>query len=181
MVENREILYVDEAALYLLPGMGRTWAKRGQTPTLLQGCRYQHISIISAISAKGDLHYQLQESNFIGETVVQFLKSLMQQFENKLLIIWDGAKIHHDNNVKAFLENENNDHIYLHRIPPYSPELNADEQVWKAIKKDSLKNVVCKTITELKEKANIALQQLKTEKNKIANFFKHPKVAFYTT
>jgi hypothetical protein len=36
-----------------------------------------------------------QERAFKGEDVVRFLKHLMRQIRGKLLVIWDGAPIHH--------------------------------------------------------------------------------------
>jgi transposase len=170
---------VDEAGFYLLVKLGHTWAKKGQSPVFQQGCRYQHLSVISAISAEGDLHYQLQEGNFTGETVVAFLKDLLRFFRQDLLIIWDGASIHRDEVVKQFLAQENQERIYLAKIPPYSPELNPDEQVWQTLKDDMLKNVICKNLSQLKEKLASALTILKTQSQKIINFFKHPEVQFY--
>ena len=170
---------MDEAAFYLLIKLGTTWSKKGKTPVLYQGCRYQHLSAISAISSEGDLHYQIKETSFTGETIVVFLKELVAFFNCKLLIIWDGAKIHNDKNVKQFLEDENDGSIFLAKIPPYSPELNPDEQVWKTLKYDMLKNIVCKTVSELHSKLSNAFESLKLQTQKIKNFFHHPKVGFY--
>jgi transposase len=172
------LLYVDEASFYLLPQLGITWAKRGHSPVLREGCRYQHLSAISAISPAGDLVYQIQESSFKGKDVVGFLKKLLDTLKQKLLIIWDGARIHSSKEVKDFLRKDKNETIYLAKIPPYSPELNADEQVWKTLKCDMLKNVVCKNLTQLKTKLQNAFQVLQQATKKIANFFKHPKVGF---
>lgn len=165
----------------MLVKLGTTWAKKGQTPCVKQGCRYKHLSAISAISPQGELFYQIKYTSFTGEMIVKFLKDLLVFFNQKLLIIWDGAKIHADANVKEFLAKENNDRIFLAKIPPYSPELNADEQVWQTLKDDMLKNVICKTLTELNQKLETAFEILKTQKEKIISFCKHPKVGFYKT
>ncbi len=170
---------MDEAGFYLLIKLGTTWAKKGKTPCVFQGCRYKHLSAISAISSDGELYYQIRGTSFTGEMIVAFLRELLLFFDKKLLIIWDGAKIHQDESVKKFLENENNDRIFLAKIPPYSPELNADEQVWQTLKDDMLKNIVCKTITELNKKLSDAFEILKTQTDKIKSFFRHPKVGFY--
>ena len=71
---------MDEAAFYLLIKLGTTWSKKGKTPVLYQGCRYQHLSAISAISSEGDLHYQIKETSFTGETIVVFLKGISSFF-----------------------------------------------------------------------------------------------------
>jgi hypothetical protein len=73
--------------------LGRTWAKKGQTPLLRQACRYAHLSVISAVSAEGELHYHIEEESFTGESVVKFLKMLLEFFNQKLLIIWGGRPV----------------------------------------------------------------------------------------
>ena len=77
------------------------------------------------------------------------------------------------------MKTENQGRIHLEFQPAYSPELNPDEQVWQTIKDDKLKNVCCKNKKELKEKVQIALQELKKDDKKVKSFFKHPEVAFY--
>ena len=46
----RVIGYADEAAFYLVPSVGVTWARKGQTPVLRDGDRYGHLSVISLIT-----------------------------------------------------------------------------------------------------------------------------------
>jgi transposase len=41
--------------------------------------------------------------------------------------------------------------VWLYRFPPYSPELNPDEQVWHHFKNIALKNQTCRTKEELKK------------------------------
>jgi len=159
--------------------LGITWAKKGKTPIIKQGCSYQHLSAISAISEQGELYFSIQEVNYTGQSVVEFLKSLLSFFDQKLLIIWDGAKIHANDEVKAFLEQDIEYQIFLAKLPPYSPMLNADEQVWQTLKDDMLKNVVCKNLSELKQKVQTAFKDLQEQVPKIISFFKHPEVAFY--
>jgi hypothetical protein len=56
--------------------------------------------------------------------VVEFLKALLEQFEGKLLVIWDGAPIHRSKNVKEFLAEGGARRLQLERLPGYAPELN---------------------------------------------------------
>jgi transposase len=157
----------------------RTWARRGQTPVIKEGCRYKHLSAISAISEFGDFCFHIRKESFDGKGIVEFLRKLLAHFKEKLLILWDGAKIHKSEEVKQFLTYENNDRIHLECLPAYSPQLNADEQVWAYIKCKELKNVCCKTLDELYEKLNNAFLSIEQKKDLIMSFFKHPDVAYY--
>jgi transposase len=178
--EKRLVLYVDESAFYLLPQLRRTWAPVGQTPLLIEGCQYAHLSVLSAISHQGDIYYQLQESSYTGTEIAQFLCDLCDLTQKKLLIIWDGASIHRSQEVKDWLRTENVDgRVQLALLPAYSPQLNATEQVWAWLKGGELKNLCCKTLDELTQKVQTAFEKLTEQTELIRNFFAHPEVAFY--
>jgi transposase len=77
------------------------------------------------------MFWDMRPDAFKGFSVVRFLKDLAAFAKKKILVIWDGASIHRSEEVKSFLASMQDNEIWLERIPPYSPELNADEQVWK--------------------------------------------------
>lgn len=73
---------------------------------------------------------------FNGKTFWTFLKRLVAKYRGrKVFLIIDNAPWHHlPPDGKAWLA-ENQGRIQLHRLPPYSPELNPMEPVWKATRK----------------------------------------------
>ena len=53
----------------------------------------------------------------------------------KILVVVDGAKYHFEKeNVQKFYK-QNKHRLIVMQLPPYSPNLNPIEQVWKKIKK----------------------------------------------
>lgn len=56
----RMIGYADEAACYVLPSVGFTWARKGQTPVLRDGDRDAHLSVSSLLTATGDVHIRFK-------------------------------------------------------------------------------------------------------------------------
>jgi len=157
----------------------RTWSPKGQTPVLEQGCRYKHLSVISAVAETGQFYYAIQEESFTGEAVVKFLRYLFEEMSYPLLAVWDNASIHRSQAVKNFLSDENAGHIHLAAQPGYSPELNADEQAWNWLKYHELKNLCCKTLTELKEKVRKAAEKLKSKPSVVRGFFTHQELGFF--
>ena len=158
--EGRTILWVDESGFYLLPGVVRTWARRGETPVLKAPLSRDHLSVISALSADGEVVFAFQEHSYRGEDVVEFLKALLEQFEGKLLVIWDGAPIHRSKNVKEFLAEGGARRLQLERLPGYAPELNPDEGVWNHLKSNELKNVCCHDLPQLRQCLQGAMKRL---------------------
>ena len=56
----------------------------------------------------------------------------------KIIVIEDNAKPHIAGLVKDFVR-ENKNRIAVYYLPPYSPDLNPDEKVWKYLKHIKLK------------------------------------------
>jgi transposase len=171
--EGRTIVWVDEAAFYLLAGVVRTYAPRGHTPVLYVPLTRDHLSVISAITAHGQLLVQMQACAFKGPAVVRFLKHLMGHIAGKLLIIWDGAPIHRDKAVKAFLAAGASRQLSLEPLPGYAPDLNPDEGVWNHLKFVELRNVSCHDQDELKHELRLAIVRLRHRPDLIRGFIKH--------
>jgi len=176
--ENALIYYADEASLELLPSVHRTYSKKGITPIIKNRCRYSKLSLISAISERGKLIYQIRQGTFNGKAIVRFLKFLLKGKRRKIILIWDGAMVHHCKDVKQYLSTLTANRLELIKLPPYSPELNADEQVWNYLKHVQLKNHCADNLGALKEIAKCKLNELTQMPQIIKTFFKHPDVGF---
>ena len=71
--EGRTIVFVDESGFYLLPMAVRTYAPRGQTPILRVPLTHDHLSVIGAITARGQVLFQNQPHSYTAADVVRFL------------------------------------------------------------------------------------------------------------
>ena len=139
----------------------RTWAPKGQTPTLRVPLSHDHLSVISGITLDGRLFLQLQEHTYTAEGIVAFLQALLDQVEGHLTVIWDGAPIHRSRVVKDFLREGAAKRLHLERLPGYAPELNPDEGIWNYLKRVELANVCCRDLGELAEQVRQAEQRVR--------------------
>lgn len=171
--EGRITVWIDEAGFYLLAGVVRSYAPRGQTPVLHGPLTRDHLSVISAITAQGQLLVALQARAFTGRDVVRFLKRVLRQLSGKLLIIWDGAPIHRDKAIQAFLAEGAAERIWLEQLPGYAPELNPDEGVWEQLKHVELRNVSCHDQEELRYELRLAIRRLQHRPALIRSFIRH--------
>jgi transposase len=73
---------------------------------------------------------------FNGKTFLCFLRRLVRRYRTrKVFLIMDNGPCHNlPAHGKAWLR-KNAARIELHRLPPYSPELNPTEGVWKTTRK----------------------------------------------
>jgi len=174
------LFYADEASVCLHPTITTTYAPIGQTPAIAVSTEVTtRLYLASAISEQGDLEYMVRNKPFDSTAIIEFLNQLMTIFTQKLLIIWDGASIHDSQEVRNFLTTLPKDKLHLVKQPFYSPELNADEQVWSYLKNHQLKNTCIQNVKELNVKINLSMNEMKEKTALISNFFKHPKLGFY--
>lgn len=173
------IFYVDEAAVGLLPTVRRTYAPKGRTPVIAHKCRYAHFCLVSAICEKGKIFWQKKTGAYKGLHIAQFLSDLLAFAKQKILVIWDGASIHKSEEVKELLAGLKDKELWLERIPPYSPELNADEQVWNYLKSVLLKNSSAHNLKELESNIDYAMEIIEESPKLISSFFEHPAVGYF--
>lgn len=180
-LEGCRFIYVDEASVSLSSSLGYTYARIGQPPTTEINLGItDRLYLASGISKQGDLIYKIRRKPFDGAAIVELLKQMLAQLSGKLLIVWDNASIHDCQETRRFLANNKQARrLHLAKQPTYSPEVNADEQVWNQIKNKGLKNVMCKNIKELKAKVVREFEKLKNKPNLIKQFFYHEDVGFY--
>jgi transposase len=165
---------VDQSGFYLLPTVVRTYAPIGQTPVLYEQLSDDHLSVMSSITLEGKLLMMEQDRAFKGPDVVRFLKHALHQIPGKLLIIWDGSPIHRAKVVKDFLADGAAARVRLEQLPGYAPDLNPDEGIWKHLKHVELKNVCCRSLSELRIELRRAKERLRHKKHVIFGCIRQP-------
>lgn len=128
---------------------------------------------MSGITPHGWLFTMTSYEALKGTDSVQFLKHLLSQTNRKLLVIWDGSRIHRNEEVKSFLSDGAAKQIHLERLPAYAPELNPDEGVWKHLKQVELRNTCCFDLKDLPHKLSLAVLRLRRRPVLIQSFFDH--------
>lgn len=115
------------------PYVAKGWFPRGSKPIILTGYEKAKFSVFGALS-KDLFTAKITEEACNHETYLQFIRSLLRKYK-KILIVVDGASYHFEKeHVQRFYKNKEEELIVL-QLPPYSPELNPTEQVWKKLKK----------------------------------------------
>jgi transposase len=163
---------VDESAFYLLPGVVRTYAPRGQTPVLRLPLTRDHLSAISGITKEGRLFLRLQDRAYTSADVVPFLRQLLRCVRGKLLVIWDGASIHRGPPIKQYLAHGAAKRLRLETLPGYAPELNPEEGIWTYLKHVELKNVRCQDLDHLHDELTRAAKRLRHKTRVITGCFR---------
>ena len=99
----------------------------------------------------GRFHYQQERGRFNARSCWRFLRSLRRACRNsrrRVVVIVDNAKFHHALLHKAWRE-KMAPGFEFDFLPPYSPELNPIERVWKLTRRRCLHNRYFPLLSEL--------------------------------
>ncbi len=134
-------MFGDEASFWLDGTLYRTWSRIGVQPRVDTFGMRKTAHVFGAISLESRPHFHhLFAPVFNGLTFLDFLMHLVWNRRRKIFLIIDNGPCHNlDEQGKAWL-GANRHRIELYRLPPYSPELNPIEGVWKETKKRTTHN-----------------------------------------
>ncbi|MBE2941422.1 transposase, partial [Anoxybacillus flavithermus] len=76
-----------------------------------------------------------------------------------IVMILDNARIHHAKLIQPFLK-EHEDRLELVFLPPYSPQLNLIEGLWKWLKSDVIYNVFYSGVQEISKNVQAFIQRI---------------------
>lgn len=168
--EKADIYFGDAAHIRSDHHAGRTWGKKGETPIVLSTGRRHGMSMISAITSRGHLRFMIiEEGSVNADAFIEFIKRLLVGSKRKIFLIVDGGSAHRAKKTKAFVESLNGK-LRLFFLPPYSPDRNPDELVWKHVKADTVGRMVITSKDDFinKVRSLLSLQKLP---GKIRSFF----------
>lgn len=104
--------------------------------------------VVNALS--GEFLYQTADK-CNAETFQTFLEAILETNKNKkIILVLDNARYHHAKIIQPFLQ-EHANRIKLMFLPPYSPNLNMIERVWKLIKNSVLANCFYENLAKMIE------------------------------
>ena len=155
---NLKILYGDESFFRSETPLTNTWGDTKQRKSIKISSHHGTIGVIGAVDPKSGYHEELviTEGRIDSVVVNLFLKQLSKKHKGeKILLILDNASYHRNQGSKKYPLPEN---ISLMFLPPYSPDLNPQENVWKIVKEAKFKNILCKTREELQKTVIQAFQ-----------------------
>lgn len=106
------------------------WILKGVRKEIATTAYQKRLNFIGGICLNGHrfIYRQVEKVNMI--TICDFLWQLRQAHPEKYYVhlIWDNAGYHQNDEVQRFAKELG---IKLHYLPPYSPNLNPIERVWK--------------------------------------------------
>ncbi len=178
--DNADIWWADETACQNLANNLKGYAPIGthNKPVLEHTAKKFKINMISAITNTGKSMFSLYDESIKIDSFIEFCKKVIDSNNGKkVFLIVDNLRVHHAKLVKVW-EEENKDKIKLFYLPAYSPDYNPDEYLNQDYKQSANKYELPTTQKELRNNTEKYMLSLQQNPQKVANFFKHPKVQY---
>lgn len=150
---NTEVIFIDAVHPEHNTMAAYGWIKKGQTRQLQTNSGRQRLNLHGAINAETMEMTVIESQSINRESTVQLLEMLDKKYEHSddVVVILDNAGYHYSKEVKAVINNS--PRLRLVYLPPYSPELNLIERVWKFFKKKVLYNKYYQDVQSFKSAA----------------------------
>jgi transposase len=131
-------------------------------PVLLHHPTRRSIGYFGAVRLRdGKFFFHRETDKFNGTTFFTFLKALYRTTATgprKIVVITDNARYHHARLHRDWRE-KHADRFVLDYLPPYSPDLNPIERVWKLTRRLCLHNRYFPRLDELVDSVETQFNQ----------------------
>ena len=152
----------DESHFGLTPNVPYAWQLKDK-PLLLPAAKGKSLNVVGLMSRKNDLFFQVLESTFNTDKIIDFLNSFVEQINKKTVVILDNSPIHKSNKFMAKIQEWKEKDVLIFFLPPYSPELNLIEILWRRIKYNWIPLDAYLCLQNLKERLSFVLNNFGTK------------------
>lgn len=148
------VLTGDEAVLTSQTRLQRAWLPTNIPAYIEDTTKRKSIHFYGFLNIQSGEAFAYKTLEQTGETTVFILKKLAKKYERKrIVILWDNASWHKSEKVREYLRTTQQ--FQLYNFPPYAPDLNPQEHVWKEMREKVLNN---KLITDINKLADTAIE-----------------------
>src|SRR5258708_25739321 len=105
-----------------------------------------------------------------ADVFIEFLRRLLVGAKNKIFLIVDRGPAHVAKKTKSFVAGLDGK-LRLFYLPPYSPDRNPDELVWKHLKADTVRSE--EHTSELQSPDHLVCRLLLEKKKKFHSYTQH--------
>ena len=171
------IFWGDETGLRSDDVRGRSYAPRGRTPVVRVCHRRAGLSLISAVTNRGELRWMVVDGAVNAPAFIRFLERLVREARRKIFLILDRLKAHRARLTRDWLA-EHRAEIEVFHLPSYSPDLNPDEGVHADLKHAVPRKAPARSKRQLRRAAIGHMRRLSRMPKRIRSIFRHPQFRY---
>lgn len=157
-----DLYFGDQSHFGLTPNVPYAWQTM-ENPVLLPAAKGKYQNVVGLMTRKNKLYFEILESTFNSDRIICFMDKFVEQIVKKTIVILDNSPIHKSKKFMSKIEQWKEKDVLIYFLPPYSPELNLIEILWRRIKYQWLDFDAYKSFEILKEKLNFVLNNFGTK------------------
>ncbi|WP_235888099.1 IS630 family transposase [Neobacillus paridis] len=148
--EISHILFEDESMIRDYQALQYTWFAKGKQRIIKTTGKHRGVKLLATVNyVTGEVVWQ-EEEQYTAVEFLAFLRKVTAAYPTgNIVMILDNARIHHAKLLEPFLK-EMGGRLKFIFLPPYSPQLNVVEGLWKWLKSDVINNVFYHKVEEIR-------------------------------
>lgn len=157
-----KLFFQDEGRFGRIDTLVGCWAPHGVRPCLDQQIIRQYTHVFSAVCPQDGESFSLILPYADTQAMTIFLDELSKEYSQyRVVIVMDQAAWHKSKSLGVF------ENISIVFQPPYSPELNPVEHLWKHIREKYFWNRSWKSLNDLEDALQKALREVSQAKETV--------------
>ena len=141
------LMFMDEAGFGRISEPSYCWCPKGIRPIVPCHRVREYVYAFGAVDPiYGDKYFIIAPKCNTEWTNI-FLQNLSEAYKDDYILIGTDNASWHKSQTLVIPDN-----IYIQYLPPYTPEMNPIEQIWKEVRKDDFKNTLFDTLNSVVDK-----------------------------
>lgn len=143
------VLFEDETGFSLHPKLARLWGKKGaKSYVYTRSQHHERLNLFGWVDPLNGFHGMMKWVRGNTDGFLKTLTKIVYRFRGLSIDLWaDNASWHKGPWVKRFLADHPN--LNIHYLPPYNPELNYQERLWRRLRYEETNSTYFETMTHL--------------------------------
>jgi len=128
-----DIYYFDESGFSIASNLPYLWSPINQ-PSVVKTLVCKRINTLGFLSKQGKLHSYIADGSVNSDTVIGVFDSFVDTITKPTVVVLDNASFHKSKKFKENIARWSTKGLTLFYLPPYSPQLNIIETLWRFMK-----------------------------------------------
>jgi hypothetical protein len=129
-----ELWYFDVTGFCLTPYIPYAWQPMGSDIEIPTATHRRRLNVLGFLHRRNDLYPHVIEGKVDTSTIVECFEQFSKQIKKRTYVLLDNAPMHRSHEFIRHIPKWVKRGLIIKYLPPYSPELNLIEILWRFMK-----------------------------------------------
>ena len=129
-----DLRYFDISGFCLVPYIPYAWQEKGHPILLDTDAHSKRLNVVGFLNRQNDLQTYTIEGRIDSEVIIACIDDFCQYIHKKTVIVMDQSSLHTSKEFTTKLAEWHDKNVEIFYLPPYAPELNLIEILWRFMK-----------------------------------------------